>query len=100
MSIRSIFTSPPDMASSKPWHQAYRYSMLVFILFLTLPSTYPFDPYSTSIVALMLLFSHLAYWFKWPTTVTVILRVLVWIWIVFAFFYMFYLSHVLYPLSS
>jgi len=56
------------------------------------------DPYRGVVVILAFLLLFLANRFAWPTRVTVILRVLTWICVVFALFYIFYLSRVLYPL--
>jgi hypothetical protein len=60
--------------------------------------TYRFD-YGGVLLILAFLFHFLAYRFAWPTRVTVILRVLACICVVFALFYIFYLSRVLYPLA-
>jgi len=56
------------------------------------------DPYRGVVVILPFLLLFLANRFAWPTRVTVILRVLAWICVVFALFYIVYLSRVLYPL--
>lgn len=72
---------------------------LVFILFFCYIRTRS-DPYGGVFLILAFLFYFLAYKFKWSTRVTVIMRVLAWIWIVFTLFYILYLSRVLYPLPS
>jgi len=104
MNIRSIFTEPPKLSSLV--YRYYRYPMLIAILLLlalhiqwyvTLPPGYHYDPYRGFVVVLMLLFNHLAFLFKWPPSVTVILRILALSWTVFGLFYAFYLSRVLYP---
>jgi hypothetical protein len=104
MSIRSLSTGP-----LKADHPAYRYGMLALILvllaqnihlYLGLPPAYRGDPYGNGVVGLMLLFVHLAYWFRWPSAIAVALKFLAWGWLVFGAFYIFYLSHVLYPLPS
>ena len=102
MNIRSIFMEP-----LKPMHPVYRYGMLVLILYLlaenirwyfTLTPDWPYDRYGGLIGVLMLLFTHLSFVFRWPTSITVILRVLTFGLILFGGFYVFYLSRVLYPL--
>jgi len=40
------------------------------------------------IVPFMFLFNHLAYQFRWSQKVTIILRVVAWVWIVFGLSYM------------
>jgi hypothetical protein len=101
MNIPAIFAEPP-----KPAHPAFRYGMLVACLLLlawhiqwrlSLPATYPYDRNSNGVVVLMLLFNHLAYQFHWPTSVTVALRALAWVWLAFGCVYILYWSHVLYP---
>jgi len=101
MNIRSNFTEPSNAV-----HPAFRYGMLVVCLLLlavhiqwrlTLPSDYRHDPNGNGVVALMLLFNHLAHNFRWPTSVTIALRLLAWGWLAFGCFYIFYWSHVLYP---
>lgn len=57
-------------------------------------------PYGGVVLILALLFHILAYRFTWPTRITVIMRALAWIWIVFTLFYILYLSRVLYPLPQ
>ena len=47
-------------------------------------------PYGGVVLILALLFHVLAYRFTWPTRITVIMRVLAWIWIVFTLFYILY----------
>lgn len=102
MNIRSIFTEP-----SKQLHPAYSYGVLVVILwllaenirlYLALSPEWPYDRYGGFVVPLTLLFLHLSYQFRWPTFVTVILRVLAYGWVLFGCFYSFYLSRILYPL--
>jgi len=102
MNLRSILTQ-----SSKPIHPVYRYGMLVIILlllvqdvrwYLTLPPTYPYDPYGGLIGVLMLLFLHLAFAFQWRRSVAVALWILAVGWLLFAFFYISYWSDVLYPI--
>ena len=69
----------------------------LFYAFYTLTPTCRSDPYrGVVILAFLLLF--LANRFAWPKPINVILRVLAWICFVFALFYIFYLSRVLYPL--
>ena len=92
--------------SSKSKTPAYAYSMLAVILALlawnirwrlNLSPRYPSDRNGTLVVALMLLFNHLAFQFRWTLLMTATLRILALAWIVFGFFYLFYWSHVLYP---
>jgi len=63
------------------------------------PESCPGDPYSGIVVTLMLLLNHLAYFFSWRRAVTIALRVLAWVWIVFGLVYMSWLSGVLFPQS-
>ena len=104
MGIRSILEPP----KSKAEHPVYRYGMLVFLLILfaweieshlTLPPSYEYDPYRGYVFFLMLLFNHLSFAFKWPKGIARFLWILALSWIVFAFFYILYLSHALYPSS-
>jgi|GEM_PF-3824723 hypothetical protein len=53
---------------------------------------YPYDRYNNTVVVLMLLLNNLAYQFRWPKPVTVVLRVAAWVWLAFGCFYIFYLS--------
>lgn len=101
MIIRFIFTEP-----FKPAHPAFRYGMLAVTLclltadirwYLSLPPDWPYDRYGGFIAILSMLFTQLLL-FRWPTSVTVILRVLTLGWVLFAAFYVFYLVRILYPL--
>jgi hypothetical protein len=101
MNLRAILTEPPKESSS-----AFRYGMLVVFLLLLafdirwrigLSPGYRHDRNGNGVVALMLLFNHLAYQFRWPTSVTAALRLLAWGWLAFGCFYIFYWSHILYP---
>ena len=101
MNIRASFTEPPKERSF-----TFRYGMLVVCLLLlafhiqwrlTLSPDYRHDRNGNGVVALMLLFNTLAYQFRWPTSVTVALRLLAWVWLAFGCFYIFYWSHILYP---
>ena len=101
MNIRAIFTHPPREGGS-----TFRYGFLVVCLLLlafhiqwrlTLSPDYRGDRNVGGVVALMLLFNHLAFYFRWPTSVTVALRLLAWVWLAFGCFYIFYWSHILYP---
>lgn len=103
MDIRTVRARPP--AGSGP---VYRYGTLAFILgllacrihwHLTLPPAYSDDPYMVDLVVLMLLINHLTHAFKWPRRVNIALSALGWSWIAFTFFYILYLSRVLYPLE-
>jgi hypothetical protein len=66
---------------------------------LTLPPAYSGDRYMGGLVVLLLLINHLTYTFKWPRRVKSALSVLGWSWTAFTFFYILYLSRVLYPLK-
>jgi hypothetical protein len=77
----------------------FRYGFLAVILALLLlqvlivphlSASYPHGRYFGYIVPLMLLFNHLAYQFRWSQTVTIVLRVIAWLWIAFALPYMFF----------
>lgn len=74
----------------------FSYAMLGIILLLlawniswraNLPPDYAGDQYGNVVVALMLLFNHLAFQFHWPILATVLLRTLAVIWFVFACVY-------------
>ena len=91
MNIRTIFTE-----QSKPAPPSVRYGMLaVCILLLALhilwrlnmPADYSGDRNMNGVVALMLLFNHLAFQFRWSTRVTIALRVLAWSWLIFGCYY-------------
>jgi hypothetical protein len=101
MNIRAFFTAQPPAS-----HWSFRYGMLLVCLLLVawnvqwhlnLPRDYPYDRYSGTVVVLMLLFNHLAYQFRWPASVTLVLRLFAWVWLVFGCVYIFYGMHVLYP---
>jgi hypothetical protein len=101
MNVRASLTEPPKEGGS-----IFRYGMLVFSLVLlavhihwrlTLPPDYPYDRNGNGVVAVMLLLNTLAYQFRWPTSVTVALRLLAWVWLAFGGFYIAYWSHILYP---
>ena len=62
-----------------------------FLQFLAWPqmsATHRPDRYFGLIVPLMLLLNHLAYQFRWSQPVTIVLRVVAWIWIVFGLSFM------------
>jgi hypothetical protein len=67
------------------------------LLLITLPASYHSDRYSSLIIGLMLLLNHLAFQFRWPKAMTIVIRVIATLWVLFGFFYMFYLSDVLFP---
>ena len=90
-------------------HPVYSYGMLVLILglvawdiqwYVNLPAGYSYDPYGNGIGALALLLAHLAFQFRWPIRVTIVLRILALAWLLFAFVYVFYLSRVLFPIMT
>lgn len=92
--------------SSKSKTPAYAYGILAVILALlawnirwrlNLSPRYPHDRNGTLVLALMLLFNHLAFQFRWPAMMTAALRILALTWVIFGCFYLFYWSHVLYP---
>ncbi|MHC4508288.1 MAG: hypothetical protein ACYTAO_04920 [Planctomycetota bacterium] len=70
---------------------------VLFDIFYTLTPADRSGPYGGVVFILGFLFHFLARRLAWPTRVTVILRVLGWICLVFSLFYIFYLSRVLYP---
>jgi hypothetical protein len=99
--LKAMFTSRP-----LPTHPLDRYGILIVILgllavnlwwYFRLSPAYSGDPYTLFVGGLTGLFCHLAFSFQWRPSVTVALRVLTWSWLVFAFFYAFYLTRVLYP---
>jgi len=94
MNIFATFAEPP-----KAIRPAYSYGFLAVILALlavdiywrlNLPPFYHGARNLGCVVALMLLFNHLAYQFRWPSQATIALRLLAWGWLVFGFFYIFY----------
>lgn len=102
MNVRSVSTQAESILGS-----IYRYGMLAIILgllawctrlYFRLPPGYNGDPYGNLVGALMLLFNHLAFAFKWPRPITVVLWTLAFGWLVFGFFYISYWSCVLYPI--
>ncbi len=70
---------------------------LFYAFYRPTPTSSP-DPYGGVVVILAFLFYLVAYQFAWPKRVTIIVRVLAWMFFIFTLFYIFYLSHVLYPL--
>ncbi len=104
VSLRSVV---PDRWVSV--YLVYRYGMLFIILsllgwevesFLNRPPGALGDPYSTFVCCLSLLLTHLAYFFEWRRCVAVALIVVAAVWILFAIFYIHYLSPLLYPLPG
>ena len=94
MNIRASFTEPPKEGSS-----AFRYGFLAVCLLLLafhihwrlgLSPDYPYDRNGNGVVALMLLFNHLAFQFRWNTSVTISLRLLALAWLSFGCFYFLY----------
>ncbi len=97
--LKAVFTTPPPRPLSNP---VYRYGMLVVVLgllagwFRLYCTTSPASssvPYVLLVVILSLLFSHLAYSFRWPPSITVVLRTLCWSWSVFSVFYILYIVY-------
>jgi hypothetical protein len=91
MSIRSMFVEPPQLL-----HPLFRYGMLFIILallalhvrwYLNLPSTYVGPRHFNSVVLLLLLFNHLAFQFRWPSSISIIFRILALIWIMLCYVY-------------
>ncbi|MFZ2281027.1 MAG: hypothetical protein WAW39_24725 [Prosthecobacter sp.] len=104
MIIRRILTSP-----AQPGNPIFAYGLLTIIVLLLIwniqvlldaPPSYPYDRCGNLVVALMLLFNHLAFQFRWPAGVAVALRVLALGWTAFGLFYVCYESHMLFPLKS
>ncbi|MBN8422176.1 MAG: hypothetical protein J0L73_24895 [Verrucomicrobia bacterium] len=94
MKIRSLLTSPPA-----PGNPGFVYGFLVVLVLLlisnvhsllSLPPSYPYDRHGNLVVALMLLFNHLAFYFRWPPRMTAAVRLLAFGWIVFGLFYVLY----------
>lgn len=88
---------------------AYRYGMLVLCIGLLLwhvvwlaylPPGYPYERYNGFVVPLMLLLNHLAFAFRWPRRTTPLLRVGAYLWVIIGCFYVFYVSHIWFPLPS
>lgn len=99
--IANYLTEPPKMV-----RPVFRWVMLAIILLLlvihirwrlTLPPGYRGDRNGNGVIVLAILFNHLAFQFRWPRSVTAVLRVLMWSWLAFTLFYVFYWSHILYP---
>lgn len=104
MIIRRILTSP-----GQPGNPIFAYGFLIVIVLMLIwniqvlmdtPPSYHYDRCGNLVVALMLLFNHLAFQFRWPAGVTVALRVLSLGWTVFGLFYVFYWSHMFFPAKS
>ncbi len=99
--LKAMFTTPV-----LPMRPIDRYGILAVSLglvawsirfCLTRPPAYRGDPYTSIVGSLLLLFLYLAFSFEWRPSLAAVLRALVWVWIVFAGFYIFYLTCVLYP---
>ncbi|WP_040546914.1 hypothetical protein [Pedosphaera parvula] len=81
-------------------HLVLRYGLLALILSLLaidirwrlrLSPGFAGERYSNGVAALMLLFNHLAFQFRWPTPVlTAALRILAFGWLAFGLLYIFY----------
>ena len=102
MTLRSIFLDPPQPERSA----RFRYGLLAvtgFFLagtvydFVTRPPDHHGNPFGSVIIAVMLLFNHVAFQFYLPPRLTAFSRILAIVWIVFAGVYIGYLSDVLYP---
>jgi hypothetical protein len=87
------------LAEPKTRSAGFQYGFLVVILALLLAQILVLSHRSSSgrtdrfdgfIVPLMLLFNHLAYQFRWSQSVTIVLRVIAWAWIIFALPYIFF----------
>jgi hypothetical protein len=104
MSIRSILKKAILNA-----RLLFGYGMLIFIFImfverikwhLMLPPDYKYDRYMNDVILFALLFNLLAFAFKWPNKgITVALWVIAWSWLIFTYFYILYLSDILYPLT-
>ena len=90
-SLTKWFLAEPRIRSA-----GFQYGFLAFIIALLifqavvaahLPSSYRPGRYGGFIAPLMLLFNHLAYKFRWSQTVTIVLRVIAWVWIIFGLTY-------------
>lgn len=104
MKIRNVLTTPPQH-----WNPLFAYGFLVILVLLSIwiaqlwwsaPPSYPYDRYSNLVLMLMLVLNHLAFQFRWPPRVMAALRVLALGWCVFGSFYIFYWSHILFPLKQ
>jgi hypothetical protein len=98
MSFISKFAEPPKIRSV-----AFKYGFLATILTLLAfdicwrlshPPFFRGDRNINIVVALMLLFNHVAYQFRWPPAATIALRALAWSWLAFGIFYIFYSARV------
>lgn len=88
---------------------AYRYGMLVFCIGLLLwyfvwlahlRPGYPYERYNGFVVPLMLLLNHLAFAFRWQRRTTLLLRIAAYLWVIVGCFYVFYISHIWFPLPA
>jgi hypothetical protein len=103
MNIRSAFTRLTQ--SVHPVHPVISYALLVFLLLfladsiwwrLTPPGSSDSD-YTDLFTALLLLFGHLVFMFKWPRCVAFALGVLASSWTGFFLLYVYYLRHAFRP---
>ena len=90
--------------TSRPF---FKYGFLAFIIILVAWNIYrrvnispsnTGEPNGNLVISLMLLLNHLAFQYEWRESVSRILNILAWAWIVFGLFYIIYWADVLYPL--
>ena len=92
--IKKAFTEPPaGLLNNNVWKYGFLAVILALLAFnihwfVTLPSSYPYDKYGNLNISIMLLLDHLAFSFKWPKMVTVTIRGLACLWILFCFAYL------------
>ncbi len=103
MKIRNVLTTPPQQRSP-----LFAYGFLVILVPLTVwnvqlwwsaPPSYPYARYGNLVVMLMLWLNHLAFQFRWPPRVTIVLRLLALGWCVFGLLIL-YWSHIHLPLKQ
>ena len=96
------------MGGSSPmlYSPVYRYGFLILILALLLnwilwlwrlSPSYPYERYGNGIIVGGLLFNHLAFAFNWRPSIGFFVRLIACVWLLFAFFYILYLSKILFP---
>ncbi len=76
---------------------SFKYVMLVFIICLLVWNValllkrrnFSYDQYLNLVVALMLLFNHIAYYFTQRGWLSRVMKTIAWLWIVFVFAYLF-----------
>lgn len=108
MPTASAESQDPPERESRLWDiLSFRYLLLTLILvqlgfvvyqLMHIPEHYPYDRYGNLVIGVMGLLVHLAFFYKFPRTVELTLKVLATGMICFAAYYVFHLSKVWFPL--